>query len=319
MYKRYVDDTLWLLPENSDIPSLLTFLNSIHPNLKFTCETEKSQTIPFLGIQINRETNSNQVSTYTTSLYHKPTSTPLLMNFHSFVPLSYRVSVIQASVNRILNLCSCWQFVHVEIQYLRTILLRNFFPSWVIDKVVKALLNKFFKPQPKYGPMKERVYIGLPFLGSQTDLIRRKIKLVFNTFIPHKEVIVYFKSGLRIKNFFKIKDVTPTVLRSRVIYKFTCANCQAGYIGQTSRHLCHRIAEHRGTSHLTGKIMKNKVHSNIRDHVNACPSSNITADNFRVLASASSEQELLIKERLLIGRLRPSLNGNVGSAELLFH
>ena len=156
-------------------------------------------------------------------------------------------------------------------------------------------------------------------MGKQTDLIRKKIKLVFKTFIPHKEVFVYFKSGLRVKNFFKIKDVTPCVLRSRVIYMYTCASCQASYIGQTSRHLCHRIAEHKGTSHLTGKVMKNKVHSNIRDHLNVCSNSSINFENFRVLATGSSEQELLVKERLLISRLRPSLNGNSGAAELLFH
>ena len=58
LYKRYVDDTLWILPENSDIPALVTCLNSMHPNLKFTCETEKFQTIPFLGMQINRNSDS---------------------------------------------------------------------------------------------------------------------------------------------------------------------------------------------------------------------------------------------------------------------
>ena len=210
-------------------------------------------------------------------------------------------------------------FVHSEIQHLRKILLRNLFPSWLIDRVVKASINKFINPQIKYGPVKERIYIGLPFLGNQTDGIRRKIKLIFKTFIPHKDVFIYFKSGLRIKNFFKIKDVTPFCLRSRVVYQFTCANCQAGYIGQTSRHICHRIAEHKGVSHLTGKVMRNKVHSNIRDHLKVCPGSSITAENFRVLATGSSEQELLIKERLLIGRLCPSLNGTVGSTELLLY
>ena len=38
---------------------------------------------------------------------------------------------------------------------------------------------------------------------------------------------------------------------------------------------------------------------------------------FKILASASSELELLVKERLLIDIKRPSLNGNVGSLELL--
>ena len=199
---------------------------------------------------------------------------------------------------------------------MRGIVLRNLFPSWLVDRIIKAALDKFVNPKPKFGPMQERIHIGLPYLGTSTNVIRRKINLIFKKLIPHKEVLIYFKSGLRIKNFFKTKDATPLMLRSCVVYKFTCANCQAGYIGQTSRHLCHRIAEHKGVSHLTEKVMKNKVHSNIRDHLNVCPGSTIKAENFQVLATGSSEQTLLIKERLLINRLRPSLNGNAGSTEL---
>ena len=56
------------------------------------------------------------------------------------------------------------------------------------------------------------------------------IKLVF---IPFK-----------IKSWFGTKDPIPAGLRSRVIYKFSCAGCSACYIGETNRHFVTRIGEH---------------------------------------------------------------------------
>ena len=40
LYKRYVDDTLWLLPEGSDLTALMNYMNFRHNNMRFTYETE---------------------------------------------------------------------------------------------------------------------------------------------------------------------------------------------------------------------------------------------------------------------------------------
>ena len=56
------------------------------------------------------------------------------------------------------------------------------------------------------------------------------IKLVFTPF--------------KIKSRVGIKDPIPTVLRSRVIYKVSCAGCSARYIGETNRHFATRIRKH---------------------------------------------------------------------------
>ena len=122
--------------------------------------------------------------------------------------------------------------------------------------------------------------------------------------------------GFRI---FSALSNTPFEMRSRVIYEYTCVGCHSNYIGQTSRHLRHRIAEHEGVSHLTGKVMKSQSHSSIRDHSLLCSGSNCSSRNFKILATGSSDLELLIKERLLITQRKPTLNGNTGSFELLLN
>ena len=57
-----------------------------------------------------------------------------------------------------------------------------------------------------------------------------EIKLVFTTF--------------KLRNIFSVRDFVPTDLCSCVIYKFTCACCNACYIGETSCHFSTRLREH---------------------------------------------------------------------------
>ena len=43
---------------------------------------------------------------------------------------------------------------------------------------------------------------------------------------------------------FSVKDSVLQSLRSRVVYKFSCAGCNASYIGETTLHICARVREH---------------------------------------------------------------------------
>jgi hypothetical protein len=320
LYKRYVDDTLWLLPENSDINCLMDYMNSRHKNMRFTYEIESNNCINFIGLTISHCTELINGHKYITSVYRKPTSTSLFTNFNSFTPLSYRLSVFKCLVNRAFLLCSNWNLFHNEISVVRSMLLRNAYPSWILDKIINNSVSKFINPTAvKFGPNLERLYIGLPYLGKSTDSLRHNIKQICKRFIPNKEVIVFYKPGCRVSNFFRLKDATPLEMRSGVVYEYTCGTCHCTYVGQTTRHLRHRIAEHAGVSHLTYKPVKNVVHSSIRDHLIHCREGECSLHNFKIVASSSSEFELLIKEKLFIDNKKPSLNGNTGAVELLLN
>ena len=195
--------------------------------------------------------------------------------------------------------------------------MRNAYPSRLLDHIIKTSVSNFINRNVKFGPQKERLYIGLPFLGKTTDSIRRVIKQINKQYIPDKDIIVFFKPGKRISNFFSIKDRTPLEMRSHIVYEYKCPRCQSSYIGETIRHLRQRAAEHRGVSHLTDRPVKSLVHSRIRDHCTQCQGSECSLLNFKILATGCSEYELLIKERLLIDSKKPAINGNIGSFELL--
>ena len=78
---RYVDDTFSLFDSKDIASRFLDFLNSRHPNIKFTIELEENREIPFLDVCIKRDHN-----TFSTTIHHKklslvftPSGTPLLL------------------------------------------------------------------------------------------------------------------------------------------------------------------------------------------------------------------------------------------------
>ena len=72
----------------------MSHMSSRHANMRFTFETEANDSIHFIGLTITHNTSSNNIHSYVTSVYRKPTSTSLFMNFNSFTPLAYRLSVL---------------------------------------------------------------------------------------------------------------------------------------------------------------------------------------------------------------------------------
>ena len=51
-YRRYVDDTLTIMPDKLSADNSLVTLNNCHSSLKFTTEIENDGMLPFLGIQL---------------------------------------------------------------------------------------------------------------------------------------------------------------------------------------------------------------------------------------------------------------------------
>ena len=54
-YRRYVDDSIALFTSKQESDDFLSYLNSVHPALKFTCELAENSVLPFLGRNITCE------------------------------------------------------------------------------------------------------------------------------------------------------------------------------------------------------------------------------------------------------------------------
>ena len=126
---------------------------------------------------------------------------------------------------------------------------------------------------------------------------------------------IVFQSPCKLRTLFKFKDTLDKKIRSDLVYRYTCSNCNVTYYGKTYRHFFTRAAEHMGISNLTEKRVKNVKPSAVSDHLLQCDCS-ISFDDFDILASESNNFRLLIKESLLIKRDKPVLNRTIKSFPL---
>src|SRR5206468_6002069 len=121
----------------------MTHMNSRHANMRFTYETEKDECISFSGVNTTHIPSGNNLDGYQTSVYRKPTFTSLFTNYNSFTPLTYRLSVFKCLIYRAYHLCSSWSLFHVEISKLRSMLLRNAYPSWILDRFSVHIYSEY--------------------------------------------------------------------------------------------------------------------------------------------------------------------------------
>ena len=103
------------------------------------------------------------------------------------------------------------------------------------------------------------------------------------------ELKIYFRNARTMSSLFCIKDSTPFALRSKVVYCYMCAGCDASYIGKTSRYLRTRICEHLGKSAITSRPLKASVFSAIREHNCFVRPS---AESFTLLTSGISDMDI---------------------------
>ena len=106
-YKRYVDDTLNIMPDVQAASTFLSTLNEIHPSISFTMELEKNGKLPFLGMEITR--NKTRLDR---KVYRKPTDTGLLLLYHSHVHMKYKQTLLKTIMNRAFKLSSNCKLFH---------------------------------------------------------------------------------------------------------------------------------------------------------------------------------------------------------------
>ena len=303
-WKRYVDDTFCLFKTLDEAHLFLNYLNSKHPNIKFTCETEQNNQLSFLDINIIKKDDL-----FLTTIYRKKTFTGLYTKWDSFTPRKYKINLINTLLDRFWKICSNETLFNKECEYLKDLLMKNGYPSGIIHYNINNFIKKRNLPEPQVlteGPKKLTLNIILPFLGYQSDALRKKINNLLFKFCGGIKANVIFRNRITIGSNFKIKDKLALNARSGIVYEFTCDECGEIYDGKTIRCLWERKKEHFEA--LTKPNTKKK--SSIASHLqNTCHNTSFN-NNFKIIDNAKNRYELLIKESLNILQRSPSLNEN---------
>ena len=94
----------------------------------------------FLNVFISGINNQN----LTIQTYHKLTYTGLLLNFKSFTSSSYEISLIKCLIDRSFKTCNNWNSFHNDIENIKSNLIKNAYPPFLIDKFIKKYLDYKF-------------------------------------------------------------------------------------------------------------------------------------------------------------------------------
>ena len=246
--------------------------------------------IPFLDVLIT----SPEDGCFLTSVFRKATFTGLFLNFTSYTPLRYKLGLIKTLIDRAFKVSYNWITFHKEIEMVKNYLGKNAYPPSMVNK---RYIDKVHTKKDTVTENKRTPYMKVPYIGKFSTFTQSKIKHLCETFCKETYVTLVFSSN-KIASFFTIKDKIPGALKSFVVYKFTCANCNVSYVGETCRHIDVRIEEHfkSASSHIYKHLSKQQ----------ACDKS-----CFQIIDTAYSSFRVKIKEAIHINWLKPALNKQV--------
>ena len=249
-YKRFVDDTLTIMPNKTPADNFLDILNQCHSSIKFTMETESNSMLPFLGTQLlNKHTRVEKV-------YVKPTNTGLLLHYKSHVDDRYKRGLLKTMLDRAYRLSSNWHYFSEECDRLKLVFSRLKYPDNLVNSTISRFVAARVSDQPVSSPAVsdrlDHIHVVLPFKDqASADIVRTQLKD-----LSHKiqtTVQPVFVSQ-KIERDLKLREAKPPIVNQQSLaYKFQCDLCDAGYVGFTRRHLHQRVEEHKNSSSSIGK------------------------------------------------------------------
>ena len=135
-YLKHVDDILTAFHKEQDSLNFLNFLNKRHLNIKLTIGKQIKHSIAFLDVFISSISNQN----LTLQTYHKLTYTGLLLNFKSFTPFSYKISLIKCLIDRSFKICNNWNSFYNDIENIKSNLIKMLIRQSQSIKSLKSTL-----------------------------------------------------------------------------------------------------------------------------------------------------------------------------------
>lgn len=205
----YVDDSLWIINKNS-VEKAHNILNSYHPRIKFTLETENGKGINFLDMTISRH-NNNAV----TNWYRKPFASSRLLNYFSYHSKTCIRETTRSFVRSVLNLSNEIFFI-TNKEMLEKILRFNNVP----ETDIITILHNDYTLMKKYEPKSRdlcKTYIPIKFTGRMSKFLKQNLA----TFTPSRFIEVPFR--INSKHFSQLKSKIDPKNKTNLVSVFKCA------------------------------------------------------------------------------------------------
>ena len=137
---------------------------------------------------------------------HKSTYTGLLLKFKSFTSFSYQISLIKCLIDSSFEICNNWNSFHNDIESIKSNLIKNAYPPFLIDKVIKKYLN--YKFSSNQNQLKTHLtFITLNYHISATchTILKINFRNFAKSFVKKMLTLSYFLLHSKLKIIFKIK------------------------------------------------------------------------------------------------------------------
>lgn len=285
-YRRFRDDSfiIW----RGGIGKLLEFIEDIndldvHQRLKFTAELGNEEGIAFLDAKIKIADKK-----LVFSVYNKPYSANVIMNFNSYQDISVKRSIIAGEVTRYVRISDN---LEEDLDKLRQKFRDNDYPSNVVEQVMASTIKKLKRNKPKDG--ENKIWLPVNYPGQKRAKALRKIsrKFKFN---------LAFKRNRTLGNIFSSTYKYNTRTNKGVVYAIPCS-CKAVYIGETGKELVSRIKQHK----YAVKVID--INNGPAVHCQECKGE-ILWEKAETLGYESKWYNRKIKESLWIQKIKPSMN-----------
>ena len=268
-------------------------------------EKEVDNKLAFLDVLVNNNPPNLQ-----TSVFRKKTFTGLLTNYFNFTSFSYKMGLVRTLVDRVYKINNSWLGFHKDIKDLTLIVQKNLFPVHIVEKVINRYVSRATIHLSVGSLVQQTVstyYFKLPYVRSFTREPQIRLRKLVQCYCTNIEIKLAF-SSVKVGSIFSVKDPVPLDLRSCVVYKFSCAGCNACYIGETSRHLSTRVREH----------LSRDRNSHIYQHLQQSLACQCLANKncFSIVDCAPNKLQLMLKEAIHIKWENPALNKQLKHADL---
>ena len=181
-------------------------------------------------------------------MYRKPTFTGVYLHWDSLTSRKYKIGLIKCLLNRIEGICSDPETRSLETARTKSILLKNNYPSHVLDKEIEKFVEnkkKFESNTNKFidsnnyekgatDVPRRAIYIKLPYSGPNCEPFGEKLKKLVEKTFGSVNLRIAFTAPSDLSKNFKIIEVEK---QSLVVYHIKCSECSADYIGKTERIL----------------------------------------------------------------------------------
>ena len=131
---------------------------------------------------------------------------------------SYKITSIKCLIDRCFKICNNWNAFYNDIESIKSNLIKDAYPSFLIDKIIKKYLNyKFSSNQNQLKDASNVHYFKLPYIGNLSHHIKNKLSKLSKRFCKENDNIKVVFTSFKNKNNFLFKDSIPNDLRSFLV------------------------------------------------------------------------------------------------------